>query len=518
VTRGADGTWAGAAREDELRRELAEARVATAHEHEPWFAFFQLAPVAFLLTDRRGIVREANRAAVSVFGRPPSALVGEPLAAFLHGQPVPDLPAGDGEQVRRARLAIRRPELPPLRVEATVRLLDPLATHPEELLLAWAFLDVEERQAAEERLHDLAAELETRVEERTADLAREQALLETIVAQMPAGVLVATPEGRIVRSNEQMIRFFGVDAVGADALAAYAGWRIAGPDGETYAPERSPLARAMNGETVAERVTVERPGAAPLVLGVRAAPIRDAAGRVVYGVAVVDDATERERLERAERDFVTNAAHELQTPVAAIVSAAEVLEGGAKQDPDDRDRFLAHIRRECDRLARLVQALLTLARAETGSEPPPRETIELRSLLDAVALSLTPAAGVELRVDCADELTAFCNRALLEQAVVGLGSNAVKYAPEGTIWLRARETPEGGVEIEVADEGRGVSPGEEQRLFERFYRGGERDAPGFGLGLAIVRQAVAALDGEVALRRREGGGTSARVVLPPAPP
>jgi Signal transduction histidine kinase len=105
---------------------------------------------------------------------------------------------------------------------------------------------------------------------------------------------------------------------------------------------------------------------------------------------VLDDLTEQGRRELAEREFVANAAHELRTPLTTIIGAVEVLQAGAKDDPLERDRFLAHIERESARLARLARALLTLARAHAGQERPRSEPIALRPLLQEVADDLRP--------------------------------------------------------------------------------------------------------------------------------
>src|SRR5581483_1062118 len=100
---------------------------------------------------------------------------------------------------------------------------------------------------------------------------------------------------------------------------------------------------------------------------------------------VLDDLTEQERRELAEREFVTNAAHELRTPLTTIIGAVEVLQAGAKDDPPERDRFLRHIEREAERLARLARALLTLARAHAGQERPQVEAVPLAAVLNDVA-------------------------------------------------------------------------------------------------------------------------------------
>ena len=217
-----------------------------------------------------------------------------------------------------------------------------------------------------------------------------------------------------------------------------------------------------------------------------------------------------EQRERAERDFVTNAAHELQTPIAAIASAIQVLQAGAKENEADRDRFLDHIEAACARLDRLTRALLVLARAQAGHERPPAELVEVEPLLQTVAGALPPGAAIT--VACPEDVAVIANKPLLEQALVNLGANAVKYT-KGRVLLSAEQN-DGRVRLHVRDEGSGIDASERPRVFERFYRGrGERD--GFGLGLAIVAEAVQALDGELELESGDDG-TRVSISLPAA--
>jgi signal transduction histidine kinase len=227
---------------------------------------------------------------------------------------------------------------------------------------------------------------------------------------------------------------------------------------------------------------------------------------------VLDDLTEQERRELAEREFVTNAAHELRTPLTTIIGAVEVLQSGAKDDDAQRDRFLAHIAREAERLARLARALLTLARAHAGQERPRADVIEIGSLLQDVAVDVHPSAGVAIEVDAPEPLEAFVNRDLLEQAVRNLADNAAKHTRSGRIVLRAYAVGT-NVRVEVEDTGVGMSAETQRHVFDRFYRGQDRDAEGFGLGLAIVRQAVRSLDGRIELDSAPGKGTLVRIEL-----
>jgi two-component system phosphate regulon sensor histidine kinase PhoR len=227
---------------------------------------------------------------------------------------------------------------------------------------------------------------------------------------------------------------------------------------------------------------------------------------------VLDDLTEQERRELAEREFVSNAAHELRTPLTTIIGAIEVLQAGAKDDPEGRDRFLAHIEREAERLARLARALLTLARAHAGQERPRREPVQLAPLLQEVADDLRPREGVAVEVDCPPDLAARVNRDLLEQALRNLGENAVNHTRAGHIVFRALAAGS-ALRVEVEDTGVGMNAETQRHVFDRFFRGQDRDAEGFGLGLAIVRQAVRSLDGRIELDSAPGKGTRVRIFL-----
>jgi signal transduction histidine kinase/HAMP domain-containing protein len=230
-----------------------------------------------------------------------------------------------------------------------------------------------------------------------------------------------------------------------------------------------------------------------------------------WALLVIDDLTEQERRELAEREFVSNAAHELRTPLTTIIGAVEVLQAGAKDDPAQRDRFLGHIEREARRLARLARAMLTLARAHSGQEQPRAEPVELAPLLGDIAGELRPRDGVAVEVECAAGLAARVNRDLLEQVLRNLAENAAKHTSRGHVVLRG--LAEGAtVALEVEDTGPGMSAEIQQHVFDRFYRG-ERDADGFGLGLAIVRESVRTLGGRVELDSSPGEGTLFRIVL-----
>jgi signal transduction histidine kinase len=230
---------------------------------------------------------------------------------------------------------------------------------------------------------------------------------------------------------------------------------------------------------------------------------------------LLQDVTARERRRRAEHEFAANAAHELRTPIAAITSALDVLKGGAKEIPADRDLFLGHIEQETARLARLVASLLLLARVETGQEQVSLRLVDVEPLLHDVAAALEPQAGVVIRVECAPGVAVLTDDDLLRQVVWNLATNAVRHTMSGEIQLLGRDL--GRItEIEVRDTGSGMAPEEQARIFERFSRAQRRADGGFGLGLPLAREIARALGGSLSLDSEAGVGTHVRVHVPSA--
>jgi signal transduction histidine kinase len=227
-------------------------------------------------------------------------------------------------------------------------------------------------------------------------------------------------------------------------------------------------------------------------------------------VLVLADITQHERRQRAEREFVANASHELRTPVSAIASAVEALELGARDVPEERDRFIAVIGRQAARLTRLTSSLLVLARAQTREEGVQLVPVELDPFLERLAESTDQPADV--RVERNGGGVALAQPDVLEQVIANLVANAAKHAPGAAVVLRAHRAGDDAV-IEVVDRGPGMPADVRARVFDRFYSGYAPGRDGFGLGLAIARESTAAMGGRLELESEPGAGTTARVIL-----
>ena len=325
----------------------------------------------------------------------------------------------------------------------------------------------------------------------------ERDRLRMLLERLHEGVITVDQELAVNFANNEARRLLGVRLAAGDQLPEpWDGFSLREFVQRLFDPDAS-LAQA--------HVRPDEEHALALV-GIPAQPEGDTV------LIVLDDLTEQERRELAEREFVSNAAHELRTPLTTIIGAVEVLQAGAKENPEERDRFLAHIEREAARLARLAHALLALARAHAGQERPRLEPTTLEPILREVADDLRPRDGVVVEVECPPVLAANVNRDLLEQALRNLGENAAKHTLSGRVVLRAYATGR-TVRVEVEDTGIGMSSETQRHVFDRFFRGADRDPEGFGLGLAIVRQAVRSLDGRIELDSAPGEGTRVRIVL-----
>jgi len=260
------------------------------------------------------------------------------------------------------------------------------------------------------------------------------------------------------------------------------------------------------------------PGAVGQILRVSAFPFPIGLSGDSEVMLVIVDVTELRRLETIRRDFVANVSHELRTPLASIRAMAETLEEGALHDEEVAQKFLSTIVREADRLARISEDLLILSDAE--SKAPEKEWFDLGVLIREVVARLESKAKVaklSLEVHGFDSCNISGSRDQIEQVVVNLVDNAIKYTPEGGKVSVESKSTNGTVTVDVRDTGIGIMEGDLPRVFERFYRvdkARSRDSGGTGLGLSIVKNIIEAHGGEVRVKSEFNHGSTFTFILP----
>jgi two-component system sensor histidine kinase SenX3 len=355
------------------------------------------------------------------------------------------------------------------------------------------------RDAAD--IDDLLSVIEIAVRDRAFEDQRGRATvgrLQEALDSLSMAVLVVDETGAILERNIAAGAF--IEARHSDALVG--------------AVVNELLAEAMEGRPAERTLELFGPPRRSVVVTTRPLGV----GGARCAVAIVEDITERRRLEAVRTDFVANISHELKTPIGAIGLLAETLQ--AEDDPEVAERLAGRIQMESYRVGRTIEDLLELSRIEID-ESRVAETVEVGALVCEAIERLLPAAeqaGVAL-TGMGREISVgiHCDRRQLVSALTNLVDNAIKYSdPGGSVEVAAEITPD-EVVLSVIDHGIGIPARDLDRVFERFYRVDQarsRQTGGTGLGLAIVRHVVANHAGSVDVDSRLGEGSTFRLRLP----
>jgi two-component system sensor histidine kinase SenX3 len=361
--------------------------------------------------------------------------------------------------------------------------------------------DGRDRPTLDRSLDDLERAVATEARRR-AQVAEAENRLSWALGAIANGVVIFDDRGEIAYRNDPAASFLAArhsDALVEEAITTMASDALRGRGAERE---------------------IELFGPPRRVLSVRAVPLEN--GTRPSGVlVVVEDTSERRRLENVRRDFVANISHELKTPVGALALLAETLLD--EDDPDVAKRLAERLANEAFRVGNTIDDLLELSRLEVATGLATDEVTVAHVVGDA-ADRVRPAAeqrGIEIEVEQTPlRLTVVGDRRQLVSAVTNLLDNAVKYSePGSSIGVRAR-TDGTWVDLAVHDRGIGIPRRDLERIFERFYRvdrARSRDTGGTGLGLAIVRHVASNHRGEVRVESREGVGSTFTLRLPAGP-
>ncbi len=352
-----------------------------------------------------------------------------------------------------------------------------------------------------------------RLEEQRWELLRERNELEVTLSGMADGILAIDHEGRLVNLNPAAAAIFDLD------MKRARGKTIVEIIRNTALQEFASATLAAS-QAIDTEIVIDRDG--DRYFHLLGSPIRDSQGEIAAAVLVIHDITTLRKLETMRRDFVANVSHELKTPITSIKGYIETILGTPDISPEDANRFLETVRRQSERLNAIIDDLLSLSRIEQGVERAEIAFAEtnMSSLLSSAMHSCEPAAKakqIELSFDNHVDISVRANGALLEQAVVNLVDNAVKYSPPGSRVEVSATADLSDTIIQVKDNGPGIPKEHIPRIFERFYRvdkSRSREAGGTGLGLAIVKHIVVAHHGAVTVESELGRGTTFSIRVP----
>ena len=351
------------------------------------------------------------------------------------------------------------------------------------------------------------------LEERLQNLTHERNQREAILSSMVEGVLAVDTHGNIISLNKAAATFFQVvepDTVkGRSIEEVFRNVRL-----------QKFIGSVLKGQGSGEcEITVQHNE--PCHLQAFATNLLGAQGDRIGIVIVFNDVSRVRHLEDLRRDFVANVSHELKTPITAIKGFIETLMEGAMNDPVEANHFLKIVAKHADRLNAIIDDLLALSRLEQGDKTEmDLQEVFLADLIHSaieVCVHRAEKKRITIESNCPEGLSAHVNPPLIEQALVNLIWNAVKYSADGKTVSVAAKAGQGEVILSVNDEGYGIEAEHLERLFERFYRvdkGRSRQEGGTGLGLAIVKHIAQAHRGSVSVKSTFGKGSSFSMILP----
>ena len=351
--------------------------------------------------------------------------------------------------------------------------------------------------------------------ETVAESAEARASAESVLSALPEPLLLIDAERRIVSANRSALDLLGPRLAGRDLGAAL------------RAPAVLEATDAVLAGGAGRTVEVELPGSLERHLSAQVGPLRPPTSEGAAAVLTLTDITGTKRSERMRQDFVANASHELRTPLATLLGFIETLRGPARDDSAAHDRFLSIMAEQASRMARLVDDLLSLSRIELNEHLAPKERVDLRRVLIAVADSLEQRAEkrqMRIDVDLPQTLPEVVGDPdELAQVFQNLIDNAIKYGRPGTgVEVGAGPSPRRlagalAARVSIRDHGEGILTEHIPRLTERFYRvdpARSRELGGTGLGLAIVKHIVAHHRGMLEIESELGEGSRFTVHLP----
>jgi len=377
----------------------------------------------------------------------------------------------------------------------------------------------------------MAEELQSRIE----DLDREITKREAILSGMQDGIIAFNGEEKIIMLNpaaEKMLNLRQSDQLGRPLTETIRNHQIlnliSDRSSKTNSQPDSPADKGFqqtkddtddssppaDSQTTEVEISLNRPQ--KKTLRCRYTPLTDQRGQLSGGIIALTDVTELRQLEKIRQEFVANVSHELRTPLTTIIGYLETLQAADNLAEEEYRRFLNITKKEADRLYLLIDDLLQLSRIE--GRKPDLTPGDLVAVLDNVFQRLQDKAAakkIKLLPDYPESLPeVLMVEKQIEQAIYNLVDNAIKYTPEGgqvSLKAKIQDKQEPRILVAISDTGIGISPRDQQRVFERFYRvdkARSRSLGGTGIGLSLVKHIIRGHESEINLESQPGSGST----------
>lgn len=349
--------------------------------------------------------------------------------------------------------------------------------------------------------------------------ADEKRRLQTVVQQLPVGVIITDSKGRIVQTNKQCDAILGVKV----PIGFYVG------KSNTETTESTPniypgnisLAHVITtGRSMVNReYTIQHKSGKKKYLQISATPIHNAAGKIIAAASIITDITQQKEIESRKDDFVNMASHELKTPITSMKIFIDLLMNRVKKNDDEKSmRMLFNIKKQTDKLQGLVNDLLDVSRLQTGKLSFTKEKFNLIHCIQETIEGLQGAANTQ-KITCSSHspLQVYADRFRIYQVLTNLITNAMKYSQgKGDIIISASRK-DGKAVVSVQDFGIGIAKEQQKKIFDRLYQVTDhriQTFPGFGMGLYISKEIVKRHKGKIWVESEKNNGATFYFTLP----
>ncbi|MBI4136737.1 PAS domain S-box protein [Candidatus Roizmanbacteria bacterium] len=361
--------------------------------------------------------------------------------------------------------------------------------------------------------------LKQRVDELIQEEVYQKRHLESIIQQLPVGVVIANNKGKVVQVNRQMGRILGrkiplgfTIAEDRPLIPLYS--KNSGP--RPFSPL---LATIAGGKAIRKEYTAQRADGKLLHIRINTSVIRDKENRVTAVAAIVDDVTQEKELDRRKDDFVNIASHELKTPLTSMKLYIESLLRRLMKSGDSKEiKMISSIKYQTDRLQELVRDLLDVSRLQTGKLTFNRERFRLDELIEETVEQLKETAGKRtLQYLSKNQIPVYADKFRIYQVLTNLITNAIKYSPDETDIIIKLSRKNGKAVVSVRDYGIGIAKDHQRKIFNRLYQVGDDDRktfPGLGMGLYISATIIKRHRGTMKVESQKGKGSTFYFTLP----
>lgn len=368
----------------------------------------------------------------------------------------------------------------------------------------------QEMKELSEAINEMAAQLNARLNTVVLQHNEQNAIL----SSMAEGIIAIDNDERIMNINETAAKMFGVSV--QEVKNRWFQESIRNSDLYKF------VTKIENGSRFEDEIRFTSLNKQDQIIQLQGTVIHNAENKKIGTLVVLNDVTRLKHLQNIRKDFVANVSHELRTPLTSIKGFVETLQDGAMKNPEEAERFIGIVANQVNRLNSIIADLLTLSKIEEDSEK--KDIIISKSILRPVlkesievCMQRARQKNIRLDLDCEDGISAKINTMLLEQALINLIDNAIKYSePETSVLIRGYRKNE-HICIDVTDQGSGIDKKHFPRLFERFYRidkARSRKMGGTGLGLSIVKHIMETHNGSVSVESESGQGSTFILSLP----